>query len=94
MEPAVERNAEDLRASQTDRKILHERMGKVDADISGTKEQIVEMKLDIISHVNELKQLVVADNGKLRERIVRLETVNEIERKLGKPLSVLMGDKE
>lgn len=61
----------------SDRANLHERMGRLEKSNEGLAEQITELKLDVIGHINEVKSMIREDVAALRERTVRLEVHHE-----------------
>lgn len=67
---------------------IRERLARVEKGVEGTNEHITEMKLEILGAIGDLKQNALREEGKVRERIVRLETVQDIEKKLGRKLNM------
>lgn len=65
-------------------------IGAIKQGVAGTNDHITEMKMEIMGALSELKTGALKEEAKVRERIVRLETVSELERKLGRPLHELM----
>lgn len=73
---------------------LQERIGKLETSSDNTDRLITNMKFEVLGKINELQQTIAGTNGKLRERIVRLEVVTELENKLGRGLNELLGSEE
>lgn len=79
--------SDELRESRAERTRMTERMGAVEQGQKDQHEVLQTIKLDIISHINEVRRIIEDGNSKTRERLVRLETMMEIERKIGRPLT-------
>lgn len=79
-------------SSRADRARIHERLGSVEKQGESLRDTLTDVKVDIIAHIDEVKRVMMESDGRIRERVVRLETVSEIERKIGRPLTELTGD--
>ncbi len=73
---------------------LQERLGKLEKSIEHTDDLINNMRIDIIQKINDLQRDITSQNGKVRERVVRLEVVTQIENKIGRDLNELLGSEE
>lgn len=73
----------------SDRANLHERIGALSKNTEGLHDQIRDARIELGAQMSELKNLVQQDASRVRERVVRIETIVEIERKLGRPLTEL-----
>jgi hypothetical protein len=65
------------RIATSDRAHLHERMGRLEKENEGLTEQLTNLKIDVIGHINEVKSMIKEDGGVLRERVIRLEVLQE-----------------
>lgn len=73
---------------------LREKFGKLEKSSEHTDELINLMRIDIIQKISDLQRDMSNSSGKIRERVVRLEVINQIESKLGRGLDELMGSEE
>lgn len=64
-----------------DRAHIHERMGSLVKENENLAQQITDLKIDVIGHINEVKTMIREDLGAVRERVVRLEVVNEMKQR-------------
>src|SRR5438034_228206 len=64
----------------------HGRLGKVEEALHGVNDHLTEMKLEIAGGIADLKQTVTEQNALMRERMMRVETINEVERKIGRKI--------
>lgn len=69
--------------------LLRERVGAADKERESLAGHYQDLRIDIMSAINELKQAFQQRDTALRERLVRVETVTQLERKLGRPLTEL-----
>lgn len=68
--------------------VVRERLARVEKGVEGMNEHITEMKLEILGAIGDLKQNALREESRVRERIVRLETVADIEKKLGRKIDL------
>src|SRR5690348_10688890 len=73
---------------------LQERVGKVETSVSSVDDSINAMRFEVINKINDLQRDIANNQGKVRERVVRLEVITQIENKLGRDLNVLLGSDE
>jgi len=67
-------------------------VGEVRRSQEAVTDQMREMQVNIIGEIQRTREVMRQDNSAMRERVVRLETVNEIEQKLGRKISELSRD--
>lgn len=65
------------------------RLARVEKAIDHTDEHVTKSTAEILAALSEFQVSITEDIAGNRERIVRLETISEIERKLGRPLHEL-----
>lgn len=79
---------------QQDRIHLHERVTEMETRQDKIEEHLDNVKVDIISHIAEVKALVNDRANRQSERLVRLETIADIERTTGRKIADLVKKKE
>jgi hypothetical protein len=67
---------------------VRERMARVEKGVDSTNDHITEMKLEVLAAIGDLKTSALREEARVRERIVRLETVSDIEKKLGRRIDL------
>lgn len=73
-----------VRESRQDRANLHSQVGEIKTAQGNLTDLIHEMQVNIIAEIQKTRDTVTEAHIKLRERIVRLETISQIEKYLGK----------
>jgi len=73
---------------------IQERVGKIEKSVEHTDDLINKMRIEIIEKINALQRDIATNQGKVRERVVRLEVITQIENKLGRNLDELLGSVE
>lgn len=77
-----------------DRVHLHERVKEMEVRTEKLEDHLDNIKIDIVGHIAEVKALVTDRSNKQSERLVRLETIADIERTTGRKISDLVKEQE
>jgi len=75
------------RESRHDRGVMREQIGKMEKTQENLVNKLTDMQTDIIDEIQKSRDAIGRASMVIRERIVRLETVNQIENKLGHKLT-------
>lgn len=62
------------------------RLGRVEHSIDSTEISVKNVERQVLEGFAAMRELLLENGAKIRERIVRIETVQEIEKKIGKPI--------
>lgn len=69
-----------------DQKAVHERLGRVEKAIEAVNETVRDGNLALGTQLHGIEKLIEAKDKDSSNRIVRLETVQQIEKKIGKSI--------
>lgn len=73
----MERYEDELREARREQTDIHSRLARVEKAVDSTNEHITEMKLEVMGHLGEIKNLIVEKDSQTRERLAVIETVQK-----------------
>ena len=82
----VDRIERELAEYRHDVQDAGNRMGRVEKAVDDVVEAVNQGNLQLGSQLHAIEKLIHDKDGRTRERLVRIETVAQIEKKLGRPI--------
>ena len=75
---AIQSASDGVKEARANHEGTTSRLGALEESQRNVEKLVVAMEREIISHISDLKETVTGENVKLRERLVRLETISDL----------------